>query len=85
METTDTVGARVRALRTQLGWTQEHLAELAGVARVDVVRVEGGANKCSSYAMRTALARAFGLALDDADAFLAGSLTLDEALSRRAA
>lgn len=79
------VAVRVRALRTKLGWSQEELALRAAVHRVNIVRVETGSNKLSSYAMRAALARGFGLTLEDVNAFLAGRLSIKQALSRRAA
>jgi DNA-binding XRE family transcriptional regulator len=38
---------RVRDLRTQKGWTQEHLAEATRVTRVCIVAVEGGKQNVS--------------------------------------
>lgn len=34
------IGARIRALRAERGWSQEHLAERAGVDRQTVYRME---------------------------------------------
>lgn len=36
------VGVTVRAQRTALGWSQEKLAEVAGIHRVTVVNIESG-------------------------------------------
>ena len=34
------VGTRIRALRTHRGWSQEQLAERAGIDRQTVIRIE---------------------------------------------
>lgn len=41
----DTLGARVRALRGQKGWTQDELSERSEVSRVTIARIESGAGK----------------------------------------
>ncbi len=38
----DGYGVRLRRLRERLAWTQDHLAELAGIRRETLARIEGG-------------------------------------------
>ncbi len=38
----ETVGNRIRELRSNLGMTQAHLAEVVGVARVSIIAIETG-------------------------------------------
>lgn len=81
---TEEPGERVRALRIARGMTQKQFAALGGLRRTEISRVETGANKASSHATRSALARAFGLSIEDTDALLDGSLSVDEAMRRSA-
>jgi DNA-binding XRE family transcriptional regulator len=65
----------VRHLRLKKGWTQEQLAETAGVTRVCIVAVEGGKQNVSMDIV-IRLANALGvlpehLMIDDDDASLA--------------
>ena len=50
----------VRTERTRRGWTQERLADEAGLDRVEVNALEKGRNKGSSARIRDALTRVFG-------------------------
>jgi putative transcriptional regulator len=38
----ETVGNRIKELRSNLGMTQAHLAETVGVARVSIIAIETG-------------------------------------------
>lgn len=78
------VGDVVRALRTTSGMTQQRLADLAGVGRIEVIAVEKGRNKATSIRMRDGLARAFGLTREDMSLVLEKKITVNDALSRRA-
>src|SRR5689334_16601352 len=51
----------VKAERDRRGWTQDQLAELAGLRRVEVNAVERGRNKGTSARVREGLAKAFGV------------------------
>jgi methanogenic corrinoid protein MtbC1/DNA-binding XRE family transcriptional regulator len=69
------LGLRVRNLRLKKGWTQEQLAETAGVTRVCIVAVEGGKQNVSMDIV-IRLANALGvlperLMIDDDDPSLA--------------
>ncbi len=68
--------SRVRELRTSLQLSQEKLAELGGLERVEVSKVESGANKAQSFAMRQSLATAFGLSIEDLVELLEGSSSI---------
>lgn len=80
---------RVRALRKALGRTQEEVADASLdddgsqiISREVMVKIENGANKGSTLRIREGLARAFGLSLSDANAYLDGTLTTPEVLQR---
>lgn len=72
-----TAADKIRVLRAALGAgvTQERLAELCGLTRVEVVQLETGKNKASSYATRLALARGVDVPVD-------GSCTADNAIGQ---
>jgi transcriptional regulator with XRE-family HTH domain len=75
------VATSVRTSREKMGWTQETLAELAGLTPRTVQRVEAGTS--SSPDTRRALARAFEL--PNIDAFERSSLApIDERLKSEA-
>lgn len=77
------VGVRVRELRHGLGLTQKQLAERAGLPDDSyIARVETGANKLTSYAMRVAFARGFGLCAEDLDEYLRSEITVSQAIQR---
>ena len=64
METVDiaaVIGARVRAHRTERGWTLDQLAERSGVSRRMVVNVEQGANASIATLLRLSDALGVGL------------------------
>jgi transcriptional regulator with XRE-family HTH domain len=55
-------GASLRSARTKLGWTQQQLADRAGLARQTVIRIEAG-NSRAEIGVVMRLARAVGLDL----------------------
>lgn len=65
----------LRAARRSKGLTQEGLAELAGVGRQTVIRMEGGGGFESETVKR--LARALGLPVDQALAVASGAADAD--------
>lgn len=82
MSADETPGDRVKAIRKALGLTQEEVAARAGMRRDAVVKVESGANQGGSAAIRSGLARAFGLSLDDVASVLEGRLDAEGAVRR---
>ena len=59
------IGEHIRALRTERGWTQKHLAELLQLAGYDftdltVLRIENGTRFVPDYEVK-ALAEVFGV------------------------
>ena len=52
---------RVRELREAKGWTQEALADRAGLRRATVNAIEGGRTKGVDFATLEALAKALGV------------------------
>lgn len=79
-DVSDATGSRVRALRERLGLSQEKLAAAAQLSRVEVVKAESGANKMTSFRMRTGFARAFGMSVEQFEAFICGELDVEGAL-----
>jgi transcriptional regulator with XRE-family HTH domain len=73
-----TPGSRVCALRKRFGLSQERLASLAGLDRVQVVKLERR-QRIHSYRLRAGLADAFGLTLQQLDAYLGGDDSAAEA------
>lgn len=73
---------RVRSLRWALGLTQKKLALGGGLAPDEIARIETGRNKAKSGRIRQALARGFGLTLEDAFALIEGRLSVDMAAKR---
>ncbi len=55
-------GARIRVLRVQRGWTQEQLAEIAGISSRTVQRAETA--NCASFETLRAMAGAFEMDFD---------------------
>ena len=82
MSADETPGDRIRAIRKALGLTQEDVAARAGIRRDAVVKVESGANQAGSAAIRSGLARAFGLTSDDIASVLEGRIDADAAVRR---
>lgn len=85
----ESAGARVRELREALGLTQVGLSERAAragasLAQASVAKVERDPrpNSVRTPHTRDGLAAAFGLSVDDLQAYLEGRLPLDEARSR---
>jgi putative transcriptional regulator len=59
-----TVQNRVKELRTERGWTQQQLAEAAGVSRQSINSIERQRYE-PSLALALTFARVFGYATDD--------------------
>ena len=59
--------AKLRALRINLGWSQEELAERAGVARYTLTRLETGKAKRAHPSTRRKIAAALGVPIADVD------------------
>jgi transcriptional regulator with XRE-family HTH domain len=72
------LGLRVRALRKAMGVSQERLGELGGLKRSVVNKIEAGENQATSFPMRQGLAAAFGLSIEDSNAYLNGTISLDD-------
>jgi transcriptional regulator with XRE-family HTH domain len=79
--TPQTTADRVRGLRRALAVTQERLAEMCGLERVEVVQLEAGKNKATSYATRAALARGTDVPIDAMAAYLDGEIALPSLLA----
>lgn len=71
----------VRTLRLGLDLTQQQVADLAGVDRLEILSMEKGRLIGSSARMRDGLAKAFGLSHEDMSAALDGSLSAADALN----
>lgn len=67
----------VQTLRKARGWSQQALAERAGVQRVEILAVEKGRNKATSARMRDGLARAFELDPEKLSLVLSGEVAID--------
>lgn len=70
------LGKRVRARRTELNWTQEHLAQEIGVSTSFVGHIERGSRKASLETL-VMLANVMEISTDD---LLQGSLSASEEL-----
>src|SRR5215471_8937882 len=64
METPDTTGARLRLARQARGFSQQHLAGMAGVSRQAVSAVESG-HSDPSLRVALALAQALGMTVEE--------------------
>jgi transcriptional regulator with XRE-family HTH domain len=62
--TRERFGARIKALRLKAGWTQEDLAEKAGVGRVFISQMENG-HKDVCLGVIEALAGSFKISLSE--------------------
>ena len=82
-KTGDTIGARVTALRNKWQITQAELAARAGLPATTVCAIERGRNLATSGDTQAALARGFGLTLEDMRAVLGGVLDASDASARR--
>ena len=58
-------GAKIRALRQERGWTQKELLLRSLVDQSTISYLESGRNKAASIRTMVALARAFGVSVDD--------------------
>lgn len=58
------VGAEIKNRRIELGWSQEHLARLAGVSTANVRKLESGTSPAASFVTLGRLARSMELSLD---------------------
>jgi len=77
----------VKALRARLALSQESLEAASGghLAREAVSKIEAGKNKCTSYALRDALARGFGIDFEVLVAYLDGRATIEDVVAHRVA
>lgn len=73
----------IRALRMRLNCTQEHLADQAGLKRVQYVQLETGHNKASSYLIRDGLAKAVDVPINALAEYLDGKLELKDLMRLR--
>jgi transcriptional regulator with XRE-family HTH domain len=55
----------VKRERDRRGWTQQKLADEAGLDRVEVNALENGRNKGSTTRIRAGLAKAFGITIEE--------------------
>ena len=58
------VGRRLRTLRSEKGWTQQQLADMAGIGRVHVSELENGKRE-AGLRMLERLASTFGIRISD--------------------
>jgi transcriptional regulator with XRE-family HTH domain len=65
METVATTGEKLRRLRRGKAWTQEQLAEEAGISPSTVVEIENGKRKSPHPGTLGKLARALGISPAD--------------------
>lgn len=77
------VKERVKELREALDLTQEELGKRSELGRIEINRLESGANKGGMAQLQKRLAVAAGVSLDDMNAYLEGGMTLDAIMSRR--
>lgn len=67
-------GERIKSLRERLHLSQDDFAQRAGLPnRTYVSKFESGTNKATSYEALSALARGFGLSLQEITDYLAGT------------
>lgn len=64
-EFAQTVADAVRAERVTRGWSQEHLARVAGISSANVRRLETGTSPATSFVTIGCLARCLEFSLDD--------------------
>src|SRR5262245_57369043 len=76
------IGRRGKALRATLGWTQQTLAERAGIERTEITRLETGGNLATSAALRASLARGFELHYQTMADYLDGAQNLADTRGR---
>lgn len=58
------MGAKIKEIRENLGWTQEELAERSGVTRVTISLIESGRTKNVMSGTIKAIANALGVPVD---------------------
>lgn len=63
------IGLNVRLYRDALCWTQEKLARMSGLSRTQINKIERGVNKGGSFHVRSCLAKAFNLTVDEFSRF----------------
>jgi transcriptional regulator with XRE-family HTH domain len=71
----------ISLLRTRRGFTQQELADLVGVSRGAIARVEIGTLQMSDK-LAEGIARVLGLSVADLNDFSNGTLSLDDATAR---
>lgn len=73
----DDASERLKQLRSRFGITQEWLASTSGLARSTIARLESPKHKITRSAC-AALARAFGVSIDDMWGYLFGTIELED-------
>lgn len=66
MSDNEALPEKIRRLREEAGWSQQKLADRAGVARGTIIGLETGRNQTSSTKMRRITAALGGTELNDA-------------------
>lgn len=64
--------------------TQEAVAEAGDLRREEIAKIEGGKNAATTARIQKGLADAYGVRPEDVDEYLAGELSLEALLQRRA-
>ena len=78
-------GERLAALRKAAALTQHAVAELAGLRRVHLSRLETGVLQCGTAATRRSLAKAYGVPFGVFHGYLEGEIALGEVVALRTA
>src|SRR5262245_47255926 len=72
------IGQRLRALRLQLRWSQNDRSGRTELRRIDIAAIEPGRNLRSAWRVRTLLAQGLGIDKPTLDAYLDGSISIEE-------
>ena len=72
------IGARIAALRKMNKWSQQQLADLAGISRQHVGRIEKGELVSVAYVTIQQIAEALGMTVDIIDPGLEGLAPLHQ-------
>lgn len=75
-----TPGERLAALRIDLGASQDLIAALGGLQRIDVVRIEGDKAKGQSTRLIEGLAKAYSMTYEQFRAYMSGAMSKAQAV-----